>query len=202
MSFRIPLGKKHLVFDDNQLLSFKQIVLEFMVVEIRTTEDFKKFSDRRQDEYGDDSKRSDTPLRPEIRAERWLQEEGIQWSYRNKKLPCASTVRFPDFMFTFLEYSVLLEIDEHAHRANSVQCEVARLSEIMDSIGGQNLHVVRFNPHCKEWATDFDKQKRVLLDALKSAFSFNHGRQSVAGAHVSYFGYSQRRIQALEVVIK
>ena len=159
-------------------------------------------SDCRKAEYGDDSKKSDNPLRPELRVERWLQEEGIQWSYRNKKLPCAKTARFPDFMFTFLEFSVLLEIDEHAHRSNSAQCEVARLSEIMDSIGGQNLHVVRFNPHYREWATDFEKQKRVLLDALNDAFSFNHGRQSVTGAHVSYFGYSQRRIKALEAVLQ
>ena len=43
--------EKYLVFDDTQLLSFQQIVLEFMVVEIRTTEDFKEFSEGKQDEF-------------------------------------------------------------------------------------------------------------------------------------------------------
>ena len=52
------------------------------------------------------------------------------------------------------------------------------------------VFLVRFNPHCKEWEADFDEQKHVLLDALQDAFSFNHGRQIVTGAHVSYFGYT------------
>ena len=67
--------------------------------------------------------------------EAWLDEHGLHWSYSNKKLPCAR------------RRVVLPEVDEHEHRDYNVSCEVARISEMMDSVGHVNLHVVRFNPN-------------------------------------------------------
>ena len=93
-----------------------------------------------------------------------------------------------------------MQLDEFQHRSNAVQCEVARLSEIMDSVGGLNLHVIRFNPHAAAWRSSPGRQKEALLAALKTALASNFGRLQDSGCCVEYLGYSDNRIKALEDV--
>jgi hypothetical protein len=128
----------------------------------------------------------------EIQMSTWLTEEGLEYSYSNKKLPCAPTTRYPDYLFVAgLEHSVLLEVDEHEHVNYNTSCEIRRLSELMDSIGSMNLHVVRFNPHGKV-------KKEVLMAALKDAISTNLASFNDTGCVVQYVGYSTDRILELD----
>ena len=135
----------------------------------------------------------------EQQMEAWLDEHGLNWSYSNKKLPCAPTTRYPDYLFiASAEHAVLLEVDEHEHRDYNVSCEVARISEIMDSIGHTNLHVIRFNPN-EVGATTETRRTRVL-EALDNAIQTNFGRFSDTGCVVQYVGYSHDRMEELEQI--
>ena len=130
----------------------------------------------------------------EQQMETWLKDRGLHWSYSNKKLPCAPTTRYPDYLFVAsTEHVVLLEVDENEHRNYIASCEVARISEIMDSIGHANLHVIRFNPHA---ATTTKKQQ--VLDALDTAIKTNFGRLNDTGCVVQYVGYSRDRLEELD----
>ena len=123
----------------------------------------------------------------------WLTEAGLLWSYSNTKLPCATTTRFPDFVFaTGKEWVVILEIDENQHRFYNEKCEIARLSELMDSKSEGSLHVVRFNPNNPK------STKKELLAALREAIATNYGVLHDTGCAVQYLGYSVDRIASLD----
>ena len=122
----------------------------------------------------------------------WLEEAELHWSYTNIKLPCAPTTRFADLVFiTIGTWVVILEIDENEHRNYILKCEIARVSELMDSIHARSLHVIRFNPHGKS-------SKEELLLAIKDAISTDYGVLHDSGCVIQYLGYSQNRIAALE----
>jgi hypothetical protein len=123
--------------------------------------------------------------------ETWLHEAGLVWSYSNKKLPCAPTTRYPDYLFVAPTHAVLLEVDEHEHGNYNASCEVARISELMDSIDSMNLHVIRFNPNG-------GIQRPVVLSALRDALATNLGRFNDSGCVVQYIGYSMDRVIELE----
>ena len=128
----------------------------------------------------------------ELKMENLLNSSGLHWSYRDKKLPCAPTTRYPDFMFVASnEHVVLLEVDENQHRSYDVGCEVARLSEIMDSIDFMNMHVVRYNPHS-------DVSEVRLINVIQEAIFANRGIDSECGCVVQYLGYSDERVFELE----
>ena len=123
---------------------------------------------------------------------RWLTDADLQWTYENKKLPCAPTLRFPDFVFVAIGgWVVILEVDENEHRYYLQSCEIARLSELMDSISCEYLHVIRFNPHGK--AT-----KEELIAAIREAVSTNYGVLHDTGCAVQYIGYSEDRVISLD----
>ena len=129
----------------------------------------------------------------EEETKKWLTEAGLHWSYTNTKLPCATTTRFPDFVFaTGKEWVVILEIDENQHRFYNEKCEIARLSELMDSKSEGSLHVVRFNPNSKSTT------KEELLAALRDAIATNYGVLHDTGCAVQYLGYSADRITSLD----
>ena len=129
----------------------------------------------------------------EEKTKKWLTEAGLHWSYTNTKLPCATTTRFPDFVFaTGKEWVVILEIDENQHRFYNEKCEITRLSELMDSKSEGSLHVVRFNPNNKSTT------KEELLAALRDAIATNYGVLHDTGCAVQYLGYSADRITSLD----
>ena len=145
-----------------------------------------------RDEYGIHARK-----KYEQQMETWLDEHGLHWSYSNKKLPCAPTTRYPDYLFVAsTEHVVLLEVDENEHRDYNASCEVARISEMMDSIGHANLHVIRFNPNTV--GVDNDTKKRRVLSVLDSAIQTNFGRFNDSGCVVQYVGYSHDRIEELD----
>ena len=131
--------------------------------------------------------------------ETWLDEHGLHWSYSNKKLPCAPTTRYPDYLFvTSEEHVVLLEVDEREHRNYNVSCEVTRISEMMDSIGHANLHVIRFNPN--EVGVTTETRRSRVLGALDDAIKTNFGCFNDSGCVVQYIGYSHDRVEELDKI--
>ena len=132
----------------------------------------------------------------EEEAEGWLNEAGLVWSHSGRKLPCAETTRYPDYMFCAEQHCVLLEVDENEHKNYVASCEVARLSELMDSINFLNLHVIRYNPHEKD-VSAADRKKK-LLEAVRRALATNYGSLNDAGAVVQYVGYSNDRVEMLD----
>jgi hypothetical protein len=126
----------------------------------------------------------------------WLDEEGIAWSYRDKKLPCAPTTRYPDYLFvTSSDHCVLLEVDEHEHQNYVAKCEIARISEILDSIDSSSLHVIRFNPN----ASGTTAQRRAaVIGALKDALASNLAQFNDTGCIVQYIGYTRDRTEELD----
>ena len=127
--------------------------------------------------------------------EAWLDEAGLVWSHSNKKLPCAPTTRYPDYLFVALEHCVLLEVDEHEHERYDPKCEIARISELMDSIDYKSLHVIRYNPHEKG---STERRKQEILRVIKDALATNFGAMNDSGCVVQYVGYSNDRIQMLD----
>ena len=91
---------------------------------------------------------------------------------------------------------VLLEVDEDQHQYYNASCEIARISEIMDSIDASNLHVIRYNPHAK--GTTTKSKKSILKEVLQTALSTNLGKFNDTGCVVQYVDYSEDRIQHLD----
>ena len=135
----------------------------------------------------------------EEQTETWLDEAGLVWSHSGKKLPCAPTTRYPDYLFLATEHAVLLEVDENEHKRYEPSCEVSRISEIMDSIDSMNLHVIRYNPH--EKGPTLIARKTKLLAAIEAALVTNFGSMNDAGAVVQYLGYSSDRVEMLDELV-
>ena len=54
--------------------------------------------------------------------EQYLKHNGIQWSLSDQKIPnIINAYERPDFLFTYDNYALVLEIDEHQHKER--QCE-------------------------------------------------------------------------------
>jgi len=126
----------------------------------------------------------------------WLDEANIHWSHSNKKLPCAPTTRYPDYLFVAgNHHAVLLEVDEHEHQNYVAKCEIARISEFMDSIDHKSLHVIRYNPHAPG---STDEKKKTIINTIREAVTTNFGSFNDSGCVVQYVGYSNDRIIQLE----
>jgi hypothetical protein len=66
-------------------------------------------------------------------------------------LPCAPTNRRPDFVYIPVSTQseipiVILEVDEDYHRYYNTNCELVRILEMHEALGGRPLHIIRFNP--------------------------------------------------------
>ena len=131
---------------------------------------------------------------------KWLEDAGVWYSYRNKKLPCAPTTRFPDFAFVAEEgHVVVLEVDENAHKDYNERCEVARIQELMDVRDVRSLHILRYNPHAFENLEE-DVRKYDIIKVLQEALASNAcvNRKSKTATVIDYIGYTDDRITQLE----
>jgi hypothetical protein len=82
------------------------------------------------------------------------------WTYRDSVLPCApqGNRRRPDFVWIFDTHLIILEVDEYAHRHYERDCEISRVTELMEQAGSKPVFLIRFNP-----------QKR-LLEEMRRCF--------------------------------
>ena len=68
------------------------------------------------------------------------------YTYYDETLPCAPNRRRPDFTYILADRIVILEVDEDAHRYYNKECEVRRITELMEQTEGKPLVLLRFNP--------------------------------------------------------
>ncbi len=68
------------------------------------------------------------------------------YSYNDVMLPCSPNRRRPDFVWLLPDRLVVLEVDEDAHRHYNRECEVARVTELMEQGRALSLVLIRFNP--------------------------------------------------------
>ena len=81
------------------------------------------------------------------------------YSYYDSMIVCSGIHRRPDFVYLIFETHVIcIEVDEDAHRYYNRDCEIARVSELMQAFGAKPLFLIRFNPLV------------TLLGELKSTF--------------------------------
>ena len=83
-----------------------------------------------------------------------------------------SSNRSPDVYYQRLTHCVIVEIDEDQHRRYNPQCECSRISEIVSSLGGYPLTVIRYNPDRvinRRRVIDIDKNHRfdLLVETVK-----------------------------------
>ena len=134
---------------------------------------------------------------------KWLKEAELPCTYRDKKLPCAPTTRYPDFCYTLAGgHAVILEVDENQHRYYDLRCEIARIHELADTPGIESLHLVRYNPHAfLDWKEDDRKNKIITI--LKKALATNACEKldSESSIVIEYVGYTEDRIDELNDLI-
>ena len=81
------------------------------------------------------------------------------YSYYDCRIACSDINRRPDFVYLVSDTHVIcIEVDEDSHRYYNRDCEIARVSEIMQACEGKPLFLIRFNPLVS------------LLGELKSTF--------------------------------
>jgi hypothetical protein len=68
------------------------------------------------------------------------------FSYHDQALPCAPNRRRPDFTYILPDRVVVTECDEDCHRHYNRECEIARITELMEQCGALPLILIRFNP--------------------------------------------------------
>jgi hypothetical protein len=68
------------------------------------------------------------------------------YSYYDATLPCSPNRRRPDFVWLLLDRIVILEVDEYGHRYYNRDCEIARITELMEQGNALPLILIRFNP--------------------------------------------------------
>lgn len=73
-------------------------------------------------------------------------EQLSKYTYYDQPMTCAPNIRRPDFAYILLDRIVILEVDEHAHRYYNRDCEIARVTELMEQAGAKPLTLIRFNP--------------------------------------------------------
>ena len=139
----------------------------------------------------------------EEQMETWLAEENIRCTLSGKKIPCAPTTRYPDYLFlALLGHCVLLEVDENEHEFYSQKCEITRISEIALALsrehGSISLHVIRYNPQAKGKTTQ--ERREEIISVIRDALAYNFGQHNDTGIVVQYVGYSRDRIDALDQV--
>ena len=118
-----------------------------------------------------------------------LGETDLQhFTYSNVSLPCAETSRRPDFCYVLEDRVVVVEVDENEHRYNSMECEVRREQEILESIPKKMyLIMIRFNPNpkrCDIWTAT----NRLGL-AIRQAFKTRDVEFTTDGIHKVFINY-------------
>jgi hypothetical protein len=70
----------------------------------------------------------------------WVHDESI------KNLQGGCHDKRPDFLIDLGYLVIVIEIDEHQHRAYETTCENSRMMQISEDIGHRPLTMIRFNP--------------------------------------------------------
>ena len=89
-------------------------------------------------------------------------EINTKFIYDSSKMLQGCSKKRPDVYFDLPCHVVIVEIDENQHNRYDSLCECSRINEIVNSIGGRPVIVIRYNPDSKI------KQTEILLEIIKS----------------------------------
>jgi hypothetical protein len=126
-----------------------------------------------------------------------IHERFKHFTFFNTSISCdgGGQIR-PDLVWVLDDRVVLLEIDEHGHRAYNPVCERNREFRILDAVSerapGKQLVIVRHNPHasCADWLSH-----KKLIAGLDSAFDDVH--ESEDGIARLYVNYTRQRMREI-----
>lgn len=116
----------------------------------------------------------------EIMVDKYLNEHSEDvgfYSYNDTVLPCSPNRRRPDFVWVLKDRLVILEVDEHSHRFYNFECEIARITELMEQANTLPLILIRFNPE--------ENLLPQLIDVLQNTFQ----KELDSLLHVVFLGY-------------
>lgn len=99
--------------------------------------------------------------------------------YHDQTLPCSPNRRRPDFVWVLHDRIVILEVDEDAHRHYNRECEIARITELMEQSRGLPMFLIRFNP------------LESLLEEVGNVLRDSFTRRVTALLDVQFIGYKQ-----------
>ena len=72
--------------------------------------------------------------------------QNIDTTFDHNKIIGNCSKKRPDAYFELLTHCVIVEIDENQHNSYDDKCECARINEIVNSIGGKSVILIRYNP--------------------------------------------------------
>ena len=114
-------------------------------------------------------KRTDRVKRLELMVKDFLDmhEYLNMYTYIDSRIACSDINRRPDFAYLVSNtHAICIEVDEDVHRYYNRDCEIARVSEIMQAFEGKPLFLIRFNPlktRLKELESTFDAFRDVQI---------------------------------------
>jgi len=102
-----------------------------------------------------------------------------KFEYNSSKMLQGCSKKRPDIYFELLKHCVIVEVDEHQHKAYEDSCECARLNEIVNGIGGKSVIIIRYNPDSvknknKIIKINIHDRLKLLVDTIKSELTKNY----------------------------
>lgn len=93
---------------------------------------------------------------------RYLRKEiDTKFDYNSSKVLNGCSKKRPDVYFELLLHCIIVEIDENQHNTYDDLCECSRINEIVNSIGGKSVIIIRYNP-------DIIKNKGIIQNISES----------------------------------
>ena len=131
----------------------------------------------------------------------------ILWTVRDRQVGCGSKrcpdggMQLPVALCTELECGgapvlFILEVDEHAHVGNTLQCEVVRVHELSDSTRSA-VYMLRYNPDAPGGLED--AALTALYERIMQILSEDHKKALDEPCLIvsEYIGYKETRVQSL-----
>jgi hypothetical protein len=152
----------------------------------------------------------------ETEVANFFRDNGMEWASSDQKIGCDPgddyNVR-PDFVFKApgVANIVIVEVDEDQHRSYPLECEIARMAKVRDTIAresavgigtdgspGMGIIVIRYNP--ERTAPNNNNRPRIthqskvlLLDCLHQALKRGPS-SSILGYEQVFLGYDESRV--------
>ena len=115
------------------------------------------------------------------------------------------TLRRPDgyidlHVKTKSDVLLVLENDEHHHRANSIECELKRIQDMQDRHGGA-VYLVRYN--CDQPDGLGEAKLQALAERCVAILDGGYvdALKAFGGVLVEYHGYPGRRVEAITLAM-
>ena len=104
----------------------------------------------------------------------------------------------PDFIFDFIIFYVILEVDENQHKSYACECEQARMVMLHQEFGGAPLLFIRYNPddyidHLGNKIKGNNKHRESkLIEMLKCLKNRKEWNEPISVYYLYYDGYDEK----------